>query len=303
MGLFLAFWGTLLFSLKPVVVKLAYQHGIDSNQLISLRMLISSPLYLGLLFWHHKRTPISTSVVRRYWPLLIASGLSGYYLASLLDLWGLEYISAQLERLILFTYPGFVMLLSLLIWRKLPSLIMVLAFFCTYAGVGVVFGGEIQQQGSDVLLGSALVLLSAFLFAIYLVMSKRGIQALGSQVFTCIASLIASMAVGLHMLATADVQLIALPWQAYGWAGVMSVVCTVIPSLMIAGGIARLGPQLVSILGGMGPILTAFLAVVILHEPFGVSHLVGTALVVIGAWLVVFESRDSEKSSANANIR
>lgn len=293
LGVILAFFGTLLFSFKSIVVKLAYQWDIDSEQLIALRMLISAPIYLLLLLWHYQKQPFSSQVVLRYFWLLVFAGLSGYYLASFLDLWGLEMISAQLERLILFTYPGFVMLLSLIFWKKVPTKITVLALVITYIGIAVVVGVEAQNQAQTVLMGGALVLLSALLFAAYLVLSKTGIQALGSQVFTCFAMLAASLAVAIHMILLGDVQLLALPIQAYLWAAIMSVFCTVIPSLLIAAAIARLGPQLVSILGGLGPVMTAFMAVAILGEAFGWSHFVGTVLVVTGAWLVVFEAKSS----------
>lgn len=291
LGLILAFFGTLLFSFKSIVVKLAYSHGLNGEQLIALRMMISAPIYLLIFLWHQSRRAIPFYAFRDNFWVLIVAGIFGYYLASLLDLWGLELVSAQLERLILFTYPGFVMLLSLIFWQKVPSKITVLALVITYSGIAVVVGFEAQSQWESVLAGGALILVSALLFAGYLVLSKRGIQALGSQIFTCIALLVASVAVAIHMLVSGDIQIWHLPWQGYAWAAVMSVFCTVIPSLMIAGAIARIGPQLTSILGGLGPVMTAFFAVLILAEPFTIFHFVGTSLVVLGAWLVVFEAK------------
>ena len=289
LGLILAFVGTLLFSFKSIVVKLAYAHGVVGEQLIALRMIISAPIYLLILLWHHHRMPIKSLILKQnLWRLGLA-GLSGYYLASLLDLWGLERVTAQLERLLLFTYPGFVMLLSLLFYKKLPSRITMLSLIITYCGVAFVIGVEAQQHKENVLLGAALITLSAILFAGYLVLSKAGIAVLGSQVFTCIAMLVASAAVGVHMVFLSDLAIWGLPLPAYWWAVVMSLVCTVLPSLLIAAAIARLGPQLTSILGGLGPVMTAFLAVVVLGEMFTIYHFIGTALVVFGAWLVVFE--------------
>ncbi len=293
LGLILAFLGTLLFSFKSIVVKLAYDHDIDGEQLIALRMLISAPIYLGIFLWHQSKSPVSTvSIKRNLWTLLFA-GIFGYYLASLLDLWGLELISAQLERLILFTYPGFVMLFSLVLFKKVPSKYTVLALIVTYIGIATVIGVEAREQWQHVLKGGGLVLISAMLFASYLILSKRGIQSLGSQVFTCLALLIASVAVALHIIIAGNVVIVGLAWQAYFWAAVMSIVCTVIPSLLIASAIGRLGPQLTSILGGLGPVMTAGLAVLVLNETFTVYHFFGTALVVLGAWLVVFEAKSS----------
>lgn len=291
LGLLLAFLGTLLFSFKSIVVKLAYDHDIGGEQLIALRMLISAPIYLGIFVWHQLRKPVSAQKIKQNAWTLFFAGVFGYYLASLLDLWGLELISAQLERLILFTYPGFVMLLSLVFFKKIPTRQTVMALLVTYIGIATVIGVEAQEQWQNVLAGGGLVLVSALLFAGYLLLSKRGIQSIGSQVFTCLALLIASVAVALHILISGDVLIVGLAWEAYFWAAVMSIVCTVIPSLLIASAIGRLGPQLTSILGGLGPVMTAGLAVLVLGEVFTMYHLIGTSLVVLGAWLVVFEAK------------
>lgn len=293
LGLLLAFFGTLLFSFKSIVVKLAYGYSLNGEQLIALRMLISAPIYLGIFFWHQSRRSIPLIKFKQNLWVLVFAGIFGYYLASLLDLWGLELVSAQLERLILFTYPGFVMLLTLIFWKKVPSKITMLALMITYLGIATVVGFEARHQWESVLAGGTLILVSALLFAGYLVLSKRGIQALGSQIFTCIALLVASIAVAVHMFLSSDIHIWGLPWQGYLWAAVMSIFCTVIPSLLIAAAIARIGPQLTSILGGLGPVMTAFFAVLILNEPFTIYHFLGTSLVVAGAWLVVFEAKSS----------
>ncbi len=293
LGLLLAFLGTLLFSFKSIVVKLAYGYNIGGEQLIALRMIFSAPIYASIFLWHQSRRPVPLSSFKQNLWLLVFAGIFGYYLASLLDLWGLELVSAQLERLILFTYPGFVMLLSLIFWRKIPNRKTVMALVVTYLGIATVVGVEAQDQLENVLLGGGFILLSALLFAGYLLLSKKGIHVLGSQIFTCVALLIASVAVAIHLLLTKEIQLLGLAWQAYFWAGVMSIACTVIPSLLIAGAIARLGPQLTSILGGLGPVLTAFSAVLILNEPFTIYHFIGTSLVVAGAWMVIFEAKSN----------
>lgn len=286
LGLVLAILGTTLFSFKSVVIKLAYQHGVNAEQVIALRMLISAPIY-GLVFvFLQRKKPITLLKIKKQKWLLLFSGLFGYYLASLLDLMGLELISAQLERLILFTYPGFVMLFSWVLWKSLPGNKTIVSMFLTYAGIAVVLGFELQHNSENVLLGGFLVLLSAAFFAAYLILSKKGIAELGSQQFTCIAMLIATTAVGIHMTLFENVALLGLEWAIYFYIFILSIVCTVIPSLLIAAAIGRLGPQKVSILGGLGPVITALFAVTLLNEPFGVSHLLGTGLVIAGVWLI-----------------
>ncbi len=285
-GLLLAVLGTTLFSFKSIVIKLAYQYQIGADQVIALRMLMSAPVYLAIFAYLHYKKPLPfVRVWQRKW-LLLAAGLLGYYLASLLDLIGLTLISAQLERLILFTYPGFVMLFSWLFWRRLPGSKTLIAMLVTYLGILLVLGVEFAYKGSDTLVGGALVLISAALFAGYLILSKNGIAALGSQQFTCIAMLVASLAVAVHFAIASDATLLGLPAAAYGYVFILSLFCTVIPSLLIAAAIGRLGPQQTSILGGLGPVITAGLAVFILNEPFGWWHFWGTSLVVLGVILV-----------------
>lgn len=292
-GLLLAILGTSLFSFKSIVIKLAYQYEVTAEQVIALRMIMSGPLYLLLLLWLNSSKRIEFANVRRNGLLLLVSGMLGYYLASLLDLKGLELISAQLERLILFTYPGFVMLFSWFVWRRLPGTKTVLAMLLTYLGIVVVLGVEVQNNVDKVLWGGILVLTSAAMFAGYLILSKRGIAELGSQQFTCLAMLVACCCVALHYGLLQDAPLFGLSLKAYGYVLVLAVFCTVIPSLLIAAAIARLGPQQTSILGGLGPIITAVMAVFILNEPFGWQHFTGTLLVGIGVILIA-----SEKSGA-----
>lgn len=292
-GLLLAILGTSLFSFKSIVIKLVYQYEVTAEQVIALRMIMSGPFYLLLLLWLNRSKPIELTTVRRNGTLILVSGMLGYYLASLLDLKGLELISAQLERLILFTYPGFVMLFSWLVWKRLPGTKTVLAMLLTYLGIVVVLGVEVQNNVDKVLWGGALVLTSAAMFAGYLILSKRGIAELGSQQFTCLAMLVACCCVALHYGLLQDAPLLGLSLMAYGYVLILAVFCTVIPSLLIAAAIARLGPQQTSILGGLGPIITAVMAVFILNEPFGWQHFTGTLLVGIGVILIA-----SEKSGA-----
>lgn len=292
-GILLAVMGTILFSFKSIVIKLAYQFDIDAYQAIALRMLISAPIYLIILLYLNYRNPISTERLKQNKWVILLSGVLGYYLASLLDLMGLELISAQLERLILYTYPGFVMLFSWLAWRTIPGRKTIAALISTWLGIVAVMGVEMQENTTDVLWGGMLVLISAAAFGGYLILSKKGIAALGSQQFTCLAMLIASLSVAIHMVVLGHVQLLGLASEVYLTIFALSVFCTVIPSLLIAAGISRIGPQQASILGGMGPVMTAMFAVIVLDEPFGWSHLLGTLLVMLGVYLVATEKQSA----------
>ena len=290
-GILLAVLGTVLFSFKSIVIKLAYQYEIDAYQVIALRMLFSAPVYLIILAVLCWRKPIPLQTLNANKWTILASGVLGYYLASLLDLKGLELISAQLERLILYTYPGFVMLFSWLVWRIVPGKNILFALIATWLGIFTVLGVEIQHNVLDVLWGGTLVLISAAAFGGYLILSKSGIAKLGSQQFTCFAMLVASVSVGGHLSLIGDVTLTGLPWPVYGHVLILALVCTVIPSLLIAAAISRIGPQQTSILGGLGPIMTALSAVYLLQEPFGLAHLLGTGLVMLGVYLVATEKK------------
>ncbi|BDX07873.1 DMT family transporter [Planctobacterium marinum] len=290
-GILLAVLGTVLFSFKSIVIKLAYQYEIDAYQVIALRMLFSAPIYLIILAFLCWRKPIPLQTLNTNKWTILASGVLGYYLASLLDLKGLELISAQLERLILYTYPGFVMLFSWLVWRTMPGKNTIFALIATWLGIFTVLGVEIQNNMLDVLWGGTLVLISAAAFGGYLILSKSGIAKLGSQQFTCFAMLVASICVGGHLSLIGDVTISGLPWPVYGHVLILALVCTVIPSLLIAAAISRIGPQQTSILGGLGPIMTALSAVYLLQEPFGLAHLLGTGLVMLGVYLVATEKK------------
>ncbi|XOV79406.1 MAG: DMT family transporter [Aestuariibacter sp.] len=286
--------GTTLFSFKSIVIKLAFDYQLDAEQVIVLRMLFAAPIYSILLIWYLHKKPVPASrVFGNFWTVLV-SGVLGYYLASLLDMKGLEYISAQLERLILYTYPGFVMLFSWIVWRVLPGRRTILAMLITYFGIVIVLGFEVQLIGADALLGAFYILISAAAFGVYLVLSKQGIAAMGSQVFTCLAMLIATVCVLLHLLVLQATEIFSLPIMAYAWVLVLVIFCTVIPSLLIAAAIARLGPQQTSILGGLGPVMTAGFAVVILSEPFGLNHALGTLCVITGVWLIATEKNKAD---------
>jgi len=291
LGILLAIVGTILFSFKSIVIKLAYQYEVDAYQVIALRMLISAPIYLLILAILQKQKPLSWQALHSNKWLILWAGVLGYYLASLLDLMGLELITAQLERLILYTYPGFVMLFSWILWRTVPGRNTIMALAATWLGILVVLGVEIQSNFLEVLWGGTLVLISAAAFGGYLILSKTGIANLGSQAFTCLAMLVASISVALHLMIIGDVQIFNLHWQVYFHVLVLAVLCTVIPSLLIAAAISRIGPQHASILGGLGPVITAMFAVVLLQEPFGIAHLIGIALVMTGVYLVATEKK------------
>ncbi|MCL1127598.1 DMT family transporter [Shewanella surugensis] len=282
----LAFIGTLLFSLKPIFVKLAYQYPVDSVTLMTLRMLFSLPFYLCVVYILHRYSNQERESLKGVLLPTIGIGVLGYYLASLLDLYGLTYISAQLERLVLFAYPTLVVIFGAIFFRKKIKLVMLLLLGITYTGILIIFINEIELQGDKVLLGSSFVLASALVFAFYLLLSKRQIEKIGSEMFTCIAMLGASGAILLHFSLTHSLEALRVPFSVLALSLSMAIVCTVIPTFLISRAVAELGADQVAIVGTLGPVLTTILAVSILNETYTIYYGLGTLLVILGVGLL-----------------
>lgn len=283
-GILLAVGGVGLFSLKAIVVKLAYQSGISTLPLMTLRMLFSLPIYIALGSYWWQQGVIKPAKLKSNWLAIAGTGCLGYYLASFLDLTGLNYINAQLERLVLFAYPTFTVLIGGLLFkqlqgRALKDLLWLLPI--TWSGVALMAIYDWQQAGADVWLGTLLVAIAAFVFAFYMIFSKPLIAKVGSKAFTCVAMSGASLAILAHYLIMAPIsELFNQPQQVYIYGLIIAIFCTVIPSFMVSEAIKIVGPQRTAVTGSAGPIITAIVAVVVLDEAFTIYHFTGTALVV-----------------------
>lgn len=300
-GYGLAIVGSALFSMKGIFIKLAYGSGaasVDAITLLALRMGFALPVYAAIAIWVWRRQVMFGRPRPTRKQMLIVSGLGllGYYVASFTDFSGLQYITAQFERLILFTYPMFVMALGALFFGARITFWGVLALAISYAGiVFVYFQGDIST-GDNVLLGALLVLVAAFSFALYQLMAKRWVNLLGGRMFTCVAMLAASAGPLVHFLVVhmADgpvTVLTQLPPRVYWMAGAIAVFSTLIPSFLLNAALERLGPQTLAMLGTLSPVYTIVMAVMILGEPFGVSDAIGTLLVIGGITLYTVKTR------------
>lgn len=287
-GLLCAFFATCLFSTKGIFIKLAYQYGVDSITLMTYRMLLSLPFYIAVFVWMIRKTPALSSSIKAQFMPVMGIGLLGYYLSSYFDLEGLNYISSQLERLLLFTYPTVVVILSWLVLGNRINRQVIGALILAYAGVFVLFYHDLGKQGEGVITGSLLVLTACFTFACYLLFSKTKIQKLGSLVFTCIAMFGASLMIFFHFSIVHDIQDMTIPMPVFWISLWLALGCTVIPSFLMSEGIARVGPEQASIVGGSGPVLTALMAVFLLGEIFTIYHFLGMSMVIVAiVWLSV----------------
>ena len=283
-GLLLAAGGAVAFSGKAIIVKLAYRHGVDAVTLIMLRMLFALPLFVLLAWWAGRGKPPLTA---RDWRVVAALGFSGYYLASFLDFLGLQYISASFERLILYLNPTLVLLLGALLFKRRVGARALAALAVSYAGVALVFGHEARLEGPDVVLGAALVFGSAVSYALYLVYSGEEVRRLGSLRLTGLATTVACvLCIGQFVL----LRPLEAAWTvapAVIWLSVLNAVaCTFAPVIMVMMAIERVGATLASQTGMIGPMSTIVMGVLILGEPFNAWVAAGTALVLLGVWML-----------------
>ncbi|MFW2356431.1 DMT family transporter [Hydrogenophaga sp.] len=294
-GLMLAAAGSIAFSGKAIIVKLAYRHGVDAVTLIMYRMLFALPLFLALAWWATyrqggvRKPPLS----RDDWLGIVGLGVTGYYLASFLDFWGLQYITASLERLILYLNPTLVLVLGWVIYKRRITRLQAVAMAVSYGGVLVVFGHEAGLQGPDALLGAALVFGSAISYAVYLVYSGELVQRLGSLRLVGLATSVACVLclVQFVLLRPMSAALVA---PEVIWLSVLNAtLCTFAPVLMVMMAIERLGSGLAAQTGMVGPMSTIVMGVVILGEPFNGWIVVGTVLVLSGVFLVTRFGRAS----------
>lgn len=289
-GPLLAVFGVLGFSFKAILIKLAYaSHPIDPTTLLALRMLYSAPFFVAMAWWAgRRRAPLARGDIA----VLVTLGFVGYYLASLLDFMGLVYISAALERLVLFLYPTLVLLLSAALHRTRVGPSKLAAVALSYAGIVLAFWHDLRIGGDAraVLVGGSLVFGSAFLYATYLVGSGNVIARLGSTRFTAWAMLASTVFVLTQFALTRSLAALVVPSRLHGLALAMAVFSTVLPTWMIAEAIRRIGADTSSLIGSFGPVFTIGLGALILGESMHALQLAGAALVLLGVMLVTHGS-------------
>ena len=283
-GVGLALIGALGFSLKAIFVKLAYPYGVDAITLLALRMGFSLPFFLWVGLAGRKA---ASHLTCDDWFKLIGLGCLGYYGASILDFMGLQYISAGLERLILFTYPTLTILIGVLFQGKPFSRREVIAIALCYAGIGLAFIHDLGLGDTrSVLIGGALVFGSSISYALYISGSAPMIGRLGAMRFSALATLVSSAVTLLHFSVSQPLSAFIQPLPVYGWGLAMAIFATVIPVFAQSAAIRHLGPGRASLIGMVGPILTIGFGWWLLAEPISLAQSAGAALVVIGILIV-----------------
>jgi drug/metabolite transporter (DMT)-like permease len=299
-GLLLAVVSAFGFSFKAILVKLAYPYGVDAITLLALRMAFALPVFLWVGLVVSRGAPALSG---RDWLGVVAMGLAGYYAASVFDFLGLQYISAGLERLILFTYPTLTLIFGMVLARRMASGREFAALALCYVGIGIAFWHDLEfaADATTIWLGSGLVFVSALCYAIYLTGSGRLIARLGTSRFAALATLVSVAAVLGHFLATQPVASLVQPWPVYAYALAMGLFSTALPVFAQSAAIRRLGSARVALVSMLGPLATIGFAGWLLDEPLSLAQLVGAGLVILGVALV--SRRNAAVPSASAQGR
>jgi drug/metabolite transporter (DMT)-like permease len=284
LGVIFALLAAVGFSAKAILVKLAFIEGVDAVTLLALRMAFSVPFFIGVALWLSCRDaePLNT---HDKW-LVLGLGLVGYYLSSFLDFLGLQYISAGLERLILFLYPTMTVLLSALLYRRAIGKPVIAAMLLSYAGIALVFLHDAGGKQGGVLLGASLVFASTLSYSIYLVGAGHAIQRIGTARFTAYAMIVASAASLLQFFLTHSVETLALSRRVYELSLFMAIFSTVLPVFLLSYAIRRIGSGSASLIGSIGPVSTIYLAYLFLNEQVSLLQMAGSSLVLAGVLMI-----------------
>ncbi|HRP68947.1 MAG TPA: DMT family transporter [Turneriella sp.] len=297
-GLVFTILGAAGFSAKAILAKLCYRYGITGFATLTLRMLFALPLYAIIFTYYFRRETkeIQTHFKRDIFVVSLV-GLFGYYLASWFDFVGLEYISASFERLLLFIYPTLVLFISLVWLKKRAGRREIAALVITYIGIGVAYHNEAASLGEKAHIGAVYIVLAAITYAIYLVATEKLSKRYSPMVFTSFAILVSAFAILIHSWIMQE-KIWGFPREVYYYTVAMAIFCTVIPSLLIALGIAYIGSNRAAILSALGPVLTIYLAYLVLGEDVNLIQTIGTVFVIGGVALLTIKPKQEKHAES-----
>lgn len=288
-GVVFALLAAVGFSGKAILVKLAYLDGVDAITLLALRMVFAAPFFIVVALWARRQHAEPLNMHDRL--LVLGLGLIGYYLSSLLDFLGLQYISAGLERLILFLYPTMTVILAALIYRRAIGGKVLAAMALSYAGIALVFLHDFgAREGGRIVLGSLLVFLSTLSYSSYLVGVGHAVKRIGTARFTAYAMMVASFASLLQFAVMRPMSALDLPVSVYGYSIAMAIFSTVLPVFLLSYAIRRIGSGSASLIGSVGPVSTIYMAYLFLGERISLLQIAGSALVLAGVLIVSLNS-------------
>ena len=285
-GPLFAIVGTLGFSFKAILIKLAYAwHPIDATTLLALRMIYAAPFFIAMAWWAGRdAAPIPRPDALR----LVALGFIGYYLASLLDFIGLQYVSAGLGRLIMFLYPTLVVVLSMLFLKKTPTRRELAALAITYAGIALVLSQQLAASAEQAafLFGALLVFASSTCYAVYLVAGSQLVKRVGSLRFTAYTMIVSTLPAVVQFALLESPAALELPPQLWWYVIILAVGCTVVPVFLVAEALKRIGANHFALIGALGPVTTVLADFGLLGGALTSVQIAGGALVILGVLLV-----------------
>lgn len=292
-GVIFALLAAVGFSAKAILVKLAYLDSVDAVTLLALRMVFSVPFFIGVALWVRRQHAKPLNAHDRL--LVLGLGLIGYYCSSFLDFLGLQFISAGLERLILFLYPTMTVILTALIYKRAIGKRAIAAMVLCYAGIALVFLHDVGTKEDGIVLGASLVFASTLSYSIYLVGAGHAIARIGTLRFTAYAMVVASAASLLQFGVMRPLDALDLPIRVYGLSVAMAIFSTVLPVFLLSFAIRRIGSGSASLIGSIGPVSTIYLAYVFLNESISLLQIAGSSLVLAGVLLISLNSKRGGK--------
>jgi drug/metabolite transporter (DMT)-like permease len=291
-GIAFALAGTVSFAFRPVLIKLAYAetagaHPVSATTLLFLRMTLSLPFFLAMAWWT-RRDRGAAPIARRDWLGIVGLGLLGYYLASLLDFLGLQYVSAGIGRLIMFLYPTLVIVLSAIFLKKNPSRKELAALAITYTGIALVLSSRISTGPDDRMFafGALMIFSSAMCYAVYLVTGSQLVTRVGSGRFTAYTMIVSTIPAIIQFALLESPAALQLPAQIWWIALLLATACTAMPVLLVAEALKRIGANHFALIGALGPVTTVLADFFLLDGALGAAQVLGGALVISGVLLV-----------------
>ena len=291
-GFIITLAGAILFSTKAIIVKSAFAGtGTKALTLLTLRMIFSLPFYLGIAVFAHKKEPLRLTA--KQWLSVIVLGLFGYYLSSFFDFEGLQYVSAGLERLILFMFPSFTVMLNFFFFKQKVQRLQLIALLLTYTGIAVAYLGELRFESPthEFYQGSLLIFICSVTYAIYITGSGRVIPVVGATTFTAYAMLAATAGVFIHFSIAGNFHELSGQKDIWQYGLLLAIVATVIPSLLLSYGLKLIGSNNVAIISSIGPVSTILQAHYVLGEKIYMQQVAGTLLVITGVVLTGWKRR------------
>jgi drug/metabolite transporter (DMT)-like permease len=288
-GIIFALAGTISFAFRPILIKLGYSaHPVSATTLLFLRMTLSLPFFLAMAWWMRRGDPPAVAIGRRDWFAIVGLGFLGYYLASLLDFLGLQYVSAGVGRLIMFLYPTLVVILSAVFLKRNPTLRELAALAITYTGIALVLSGQISSapEHRGFVFGALLIFASAMCYAVYLVTGSQLVKRVGSVRFTAYTMIVSTVPAVMQFLILESPAALDLPAQLWWIALALATLCTVLPVLLVAEALRRIGANHFALIGALGPVTTVLADFTLLDGSLTMAKILGGALVISGVLLV-----------------